>query len=107
MPQPEVRALLFVSLLATFGCREAPLPPPAPPPAVTVARAVKANGLRELRLSGTLSAERSIAVGFATLGTVERVFVEEGQAVARGQLLATLSDRSYRDAVGIAEAKAR
>ena len=110
MPQSKVRFLLPVSLLATlatFGCGEAPPPPSAPPPWVTVARAVKAAGLRELRLSGTLSADRSIPVGFATVGTVERVLVEEGQAVDRGQLLATLSDRSYRDAVGIAEAKAR
>jgi membrane fusion protein (multidrug efflux system) len=74
---------------------------------VIVAPVVKADGARDLNLSGTLSAERSIALSFATLGTVEQVYVQEGQAVEAGQLLAKLSPRSYQDALGIAEASAR
>lgn len=96
-------ALLFVA-----GCAAPPPDPPTPPPPnVTVAAVVKADGARELHLSGTLSAERSAALSFATLGTVEQVLVQEGQAVAQGQLLATLASKSYQDALGIAEAKAK
>jgi len=74
---------------------------------VVVAAVVKADGARELHLSGTLSAERSIALSFATLGTVEQVLVQEGQSVAQGQLLANLAPKSYQDALGIAEARAK
>jgi RND family efflux transporter MFP subunit len=73
-------------------------------PVVVTAPVVRADGARELNLSGSLSAERSIALSFATVGTVERVLVQEGQAVEQGQLLATLSPRSFQDALGIAEA---
>lgn len=89
------------------ACTKAPPPPPMPAPRVTVAPVVRADGARELSLSGTLSAERSIALSFATLGTVEQVHVQEGQAVAKGQVLATLASRTYQDALGIAEAKAK
>ena len=106
-PARAILATSCVALLAMSACSpDTPAPPP-PPPAVTVTSVAKADGVRELRLSGTLAAERSFAVGFATLGTVEQVFVQEGQAVEKGQLLAKLADRSFRDALGIAEAKAR
>jgi membrane fusion protein, multidrug efflux system len=104
------RSLLPAVCLAALGAahcaREAP-PPPPPPPLVVAAPVVKAGSVREIGLAGTLAAERSIALGFATQGTVEQVFVEEGQAVAQGQILATLAARSYQDALGIAEAKAK
>jgi len=97
----------LAALLPAAACtREAPAPP-VPVPSVIAAPVVKADGARDLNLSGTLSAERSIALGFATLGTVEQVYVQEGQAVEAGQLLARLSPKSYQDALGIAEAKAR
>lgn len=105
-----VRALLAAlsaAAMAVAGCTNETAPALAPPPVVTAVRVVRADGLREIRLSGTLSADRSISFGFATLGTVEEVFVQEGQTVEQGQLLATLSTKSYRDALGIAEAKAR
>ena len=99
--------VLVAALLPVAACtQEAPLPP-APVPSVIAAPVVKADGARDLNLSGTLSAERSIALSFATIGTVEQVLVQEGQAVEQGQLLATLSPRSYQDVLGIAEAKAK
>jgi RND family efflux transporter MFP subunit len=61
---------------------------------------------RELRLSGTLEAERSLALSFATLGTVEQVMVQEGEAVTKGQALARISPRTYEDALGMVKAKA-
>lgn len=60
----------------------------------------------ELRLSGTIEAERSISLSFAVPGTVQEVLVSEGSTVARGQPLALLNPSSYEDALGIAGAKA-
>jgi RND family efflux transporter MFP subunit len=108
-PQPLASALaasISGLLLLLCACGGTPLPKKVPP-AVTVAAALRTDASRELELSGTLSAERSIALGFATLGTVEQVLVQEGQAVEPGQVLAVLTQRSYRDALGIAEAKAK
>jgi RND family efflux transporter MFP subunit len=62
---------------------------------------------RDLVLSGSLEPETSFALSFAVPGTVEQVLVREGQAVHRGQVLARLSARSFQDALGIANAKAR
>jgi membrane fusion protein, multidrug efflux system len=107
--RPDPYVLLAASMLAVLAmssCARDTPPAPVPPPVVRVARVAKAAALRELHLSGTLSAERSISFGFATLGTVERVLVREGQTVDRGELLATLGSASYRDALSIARAKA-
>lgn len=93
-------------LMSAGGCQQPAPPLAAPLPVVVTAPVVRADGARELNLSGSLSAERSIALSFATVGTVERVLAQEGQAVEQGQLLATLSPRSFQDALGIAEATA-
>jgi membrane fusion protein (multidrug efflux system) len=76
-------------------------------PSVMVAPIVKSNRSRELHLSGSLSAERSISLSFASMGVVEQVLVQEGQTVHRGQVLATLAKASFQDALGIAEIKAK
>jgi membrane fusion protein, multidrug efflux system len=96
---------LVLGLLVAACARPAPLPPPTPP-LVVVKPVVTADGARELHLSGSLAAERSVAVSFATIGTVTEVLAQEGQAVKRGQVLARLSPRSYQDMLGIAKLKA-
>jgi RND family efflux transporter MFP subunit len=77
-----------------------------PPPTVKVVAVARSDSSRELRLSGALEAERSIVLSFAGIGTVEQVFVQEGEAVTRGQPLARISPRTYADAVGLAKASA-
>lgn len=99
--------ILLVAMTLTLAACEPPPPPPRlGPPSIVAKPVTRSDGARELRLSGTLSAERSISLSFATVGTVQQVLVEEGQSVKRGQTLATLSPQSYRDALGIAQAKA-
>jgi multidrug efflux pump subunit AcrA (membrane-fusion protein) len=99
--------LLALGVL-TSGCRQASATlAPAVPPTVAVAPVAKSEAARELHLSGSLSAERSIALSFATIGIVERVTVREGEAVKKGQVLATVAQRGFQDALGIAEAKAK
>jgi RND family efflux transporter MFP subunit len=100
-------AIAILGMIAS-GCNK---PPAAPsvvatvPPAVVVAPVVKSTSARELHLSGSLSAERSIALSFATMGVVEQVMVHEGQAVRKGQVLANIAKASFQDALGIAEVK--
>lgn len=92
-------------LLACIGCK-APSTPPSVVPVVVAQPAARVSSARDLRLSGTFAADRSISASFGTMGTVEQVLVNEGQTVRRGQVLARLSARSYQDALGIAKAKA-
>jgi RND family efflux transporter MFP subunit len=73
---------------------------------VEVAPVSSTESARDLVLSGTVEAERSWTLSFATAGTVQQVMVQEGAEVRRGQVLAQLSARSYQDALGIAKAKA-
>lgn len=91
--------------ISLAGCRES-TPPPPPPPMVQIGVVVRTDSGRDLRLSGTIEAERSTALSFAVAGTVEEVLVQEGEAVSRGQVLARVAGASYRDALAIARAKA-
>ena len=75
-------------------------------PTVSTRPAVRSDAARDLRLSGSLAAEKSTSASFATAGTVVEVLVQEGAQVKRGQVLARLSPRSFQDALGIAKAKA-
>lgn len=93
-------------LLLVAGSCKHESPPAFPPPLVTVAKAMETSALRELHLSGTLEAERSIGLSFGVPGTVEQVLVHEGEHVARGQALARLVATSYANSVGIAKAAA-
>lgn len=98
-------AILFSLGLVASACENKTLPP-LPPPTVKVAAVEKSSSSRELRLSGSLEAERSLALSFSTMGTVERVLVQEGEAVAQGRVLARLTPRSFEDALGMIKAKA-
>jgi membrane fusion protein (multidrug efflux system) len=98
-------AILILSALAGWGCGRTDSAP-APLQTVKVATALRTDSARELRLSGTIEAERTLALSFAVPGTVEEVLVQEGEAVTRGQVLARLSAGSMRDALAIAQAKA-
>lgn len=54
---------------------------------------------------GTIEETVSVPLSFLTTGTVERVLVNEGQSVRKGQLLAILKGQSAEDAYQIALAK--
>lgn len=95
----------FAAGLAVVACERAPANSRVVPQ-VTVAEVTRAGTDRDVRLSGTIDAERTSALGFADPGTVEAVLVNEGDVVRRGQALARLFPRSFVDALGIAKAKA-
>ncbi len=49
-----------------------------------------------LNLSGTIQSEKTAQVTFSVQGRIASVLVDEGQAVKKGQLLATLDPRDYQ-----------
>lgn len=91
--------------IASFaGCHSAEVSP-LPPPAVQTAPVMRSDSARELRVSGTIEAERSTALSFAVPGTVEQVLVDVGQPVHRGQVVAKLTPTSLSAALGISLAQ--
>lgn len=58
-----------------------------------------------LNASGYVTARRRATVSSKVTGKVLEVFVEEGQAVREGQVLARLDDSQVRAALGVAEAQ--
>jgi multidrug efflux pump subunit AcrA (membrane-fusion protein) len=55
--------------------------------------------------SGSVEGSETTDVAFQVSGKVARVFVEEGQHVSRGQLLAALEPTDYRNALDVANAQ--
>ena len=54
---------------------------------------------------GIVEAKKSTAVSFTIMGVVNKVLVEEGQTVGRGQLIATLDGTQARNMLSAAEAQ--
>ncbi|MFD2962335.1 MULTISPECIES: efflux RND transporter periplasmic adaptor subunit [Olivibacter] len=53
---------------------------------------------------GTVESENTVDVSFLVLGTVERMFVTEGQKVSKGQILASLNKSSLQSAYNMTAA---
>lgn len=56
---------------------------------------------------GTIEESVSVPLSFLVTGNIEKVLVEEGQSVSKGQLLAVLNSESYQNAYQISLSKAR
>ena len=52
---------------------------------------------------GTVEESSAVSLSFSTMGTVERVFVSEGEKVSKGQLLAALNNNSAQNAYDVAK----
>jgi RND family efflux transporter MFP subunit len=97
-------SVLTLAAIPLFGCRAAAVEP-LPPPVAETAPVERLDSARDLRMSGTIEAERSTPLSFAVPGTVEQVLVDVGNAVRRGQVVARLTPTSYEHALGIALAQ--
>lgn len=71
---------------------------------VTVQQIDTSSQRVELSYSGTIEPDNTVQVGFAVPGVINNVAVQEGQAVAQGQLLATIDATEYTNALAIANA---
>lgn len=88
----SLRHILFFALLAAIcscGGREKKTGQKPVKVRVQQVGAVQVNG--ERGYSGTVREESGVSLSFPLAGTVERVAVDEGQMVSKGQLVATLN----------------
>lgn len=100
----SVSALLLVVLLIT-GCSRAPAPPPVPR-AVRVVVVAPRDAAASSRFTGSLAPWEQVDLAFAVAGKVRSLAdvpdgdrrrpIQEGDAVPRGQVLATLDDGDFR-----------
>lgn len=74
------------------------------PVRVVVASVAPAETGREFAYSGTITESETLPQSFAVTGTVTRVYVNEGDVVAKGTLLAELDNTSYRQILEMSEA---
>ena len=87
---PLLAALSLTALWA--GCGASADPPADPPPLlrVEVAPATARTQALPLRASGRLASKAEIPLSFKIDGVIDRIFVDEGEAVRAGQRLAQL-----------------
>ncbi len=98
---------LGVSLLASACDGGADTPrSPARPILVAVATAQPASADGGVLASGTVRARRETALSFTTAGRIAEVLVEDGERVARGQLLARLDTTAVGAGAATAQAEA-
>jgi len=107
--KPQTVLGLALALCVLFsGCRtERETRTATGPVNVIVRKVAPADTGREFAYSGTIVESESIAQSFSVTGTVTRVHVNEGDVVAKGQLLAELDDTSYRENYEMARAGER
>jgi membrane fusion protein, multidrug efflux system len=108
---PVKELILGISLILCIifylgGCRReethaARLPEKTP---VIVKRVTQLSTNDIVFVSGSLEADKTAPLSFLVPGRVDRVYVEEGDHVKRGQLLASVESDDYRSNLEIAEA---
>jgi len=99
-----------VIALAMLGGIAALMLAPRPVPVETVTTqspAALAGGVAVLDATGYVTARREATVSFKITGKLADVLIEEGDAVARDQVLARLDDVDERTQVGLAQARLR
>ncbi len=99
-------ALTLFLFLAACGQKEEPKNLSKTDPIhVKIAQARRAKVSTVLNYSGTIEPSQSVPLSFQTTGTIEKVLVETGDAVQKGQLLATLNETDARNLYQVALAK--
>ena len=100
-----IGAILCVAV-AIGGCRREethafPLPEKTP---VIVRPVTQMNTEDTVFISGALEADKTAPLSFLVPGMVDRVYVDEGDRVEKGQVLASVEAADYRSHLRIAEA---
>lgn len=107
MRQPGYAPAVLAVLTLLAGCQRGE--PAASPDAaipVTITTVQPGSSARTLSAVGTVRYRRETPLGFTTPGKLARVTFEEGDAVARGQLLATLDPTLTSGDLSVASAEA-
>lgn len=72
---------------------------------VFTAKVLPAEKSYSLRYSGTIEASQTIPLTFQTTGTVEKIYVEVGDLVKKGQLLASVDKSDMQNIYNVTQAK--
>ena len=100
----QISLLIFASVVWA-GCGKPTEEKAVAIPLKVNARKLTTSGMSEaLAYSGTIEADNSVSLGFSVSGRVTSVFVQEGQHVSAGQLLASLETIDYQNNVLLAAA---
>ncbi|MBT1710305.1 efflux RND transporter periplasmic adaptor subunit [Fulvivirgaceae bacterium PWU5] len=98
-------SLLSLAVILLASCAKKEDNEVAVPTLKVSTRQLTANGIAEtLSYSGSIEADNLVALGFLVPGRVTAVYVEEGQHVKEGQLLASIETIEYQNNVLLAEA---
>lgn len=91
-------AILAVAVLLFPCCRASKsTAPESGPVKVVVQKVAPAETGREFAYSATISESEALPHSFVVVGTVSRVYVDEGDAVAKGAVLAEIDDTSFKN----------
>ena len=92
-------ALLTVAALVWTGCTQVADKQVEEKQAISVIaqKVERVKCSTNLRYSGTVEASQTIPLSFQTAGIVENVYVEEGDAVSKGQLLAVIDKNDLQN----------
>lgn len=82
--------LLIMTVLSIMGCTQKSKVENSQDPQVVLSEVIKGESSDNLHYSGSIEALQTIPLTFQTTGTVLRVLVNAGDAVHKGQLLATV-----------------
>jgi RND family efflux transporter MFP subunit len=100
------RGLAALLSLAMVGCgKKETVPPPDPIRPVKIVELGGGEMERVIELPGQIQAFREANMGFEVPGLLQEVFVDEGDKVKKGDLLARLDDRDYRASRDSAQAQ--
>ena len=97
--------LLTLTLLSIVGCTQKSKVENSPDPQVLISEVTKGESSEDLHYSGSIEALQTIPLTFQTTGTVLRVLVNAGDAVHKGQLLATVDKSDAQSLFELTNAK--
>ncbi|MFC3694601.1 efflux RND transporter periplasmic adaptor subunit [Chenggangzhangella methanolivorans] len=97
-------AFLLSACISLVGCGETPRPPEKPPTAVRVMPVTLSRFVQEVALTGQIAARIQSELAFRIEGRLASRYVEVGDRVAKGQVLAKLETRQQDADVSAAKA---
>jgi membrane fusion protein (multidrug efflux system) len=105
-PAASFSASAVALILLLGGCSSAPPASKETPQRVMVRQPNRFEHPLTINASGNVEAAETAYLSFQVPGQVRKVFVEEGQAVRAGQVLAELDVRDYQDRLSAAASQA-
>lgn len=98
----SILSLLIIGLASS--CQKESHKTAVAPTKVSMIEVKNTKQKKELAYSGTIEAENTANIGFAVPGIITRIAAQEGQKVTQGELLASVEDTEYQNALIIANA---